>query len=312
MSSLSRFLNLKRVLVASVLVPAMLFGALYLLRGPGSGEAVSPAVLTVTPPSEAADAVGLEAGMLAPDFEITTTDGERVRLSDFRGRPVVVNFHALWCTSCLTELPEIKAAQEERGLDTFAVLAVNSGESKSRALEFVAYLDAPFTFGLDTDLAVSDAYRVWGLPATVFVDAKGVIQAIYYGYTGPEILDTLLDAAIDAQAPGEIPVFLRTVTTIPRDRVLTVQRDGARLVFSSRSLRCDAGYCAEAVLGDLVAFVGLKVIEADFAARLPSLTIRYEPSVITEQQVIDAVTQALRLLEDPAYRGELRVVLPEG
>lgn len=311
-SRLSRVFNLRRVAFAAVIVPALAFGALYLLRDSGSAGSVAPAGLVDTPAGDPAIEVGLEAGMLAPDFEIATTDGQRVRLSDFRGRPLVVNFHALWCTSCLTELPEIKAAQEERGLDVFAVLAVNSGESKSRALEFVEYLDAPFTFALDTDLTVSDAYRVWGLPATVFIDASGVIQAVYHGYTGEAILDTLLDAAIAAEPPGELPVFLRTVSSIPRERVVRVGRRGDGLVFEGRSLRCDAGYCATPTLSAVIDHLGLEVVEADYTGRTPFLTVRHEAASITEQQVIDALTQALGSLEDPAYRGELRIAGPEG
>jgi peroxiredoxin len=256
--------------------------------------------------------VGIAEGKLAPDFEISTTDGRRVRLSDFRGRPVVVNFHALWCTSCLTELPEIKAVQEERGLDTFAVLAVNSGESRSRALEFVEYLEAPFTFGLDTNLTVSDAYGVRGLPVTVFIDAEGVIQAVYAGYTGIELLNTFLDAAIDARPPGEIPVLLRTISTIPRERVLRVESDGSSLVFTSRSLRCDASYCAATAVEDVLRHLGVEVVETAYGDTMPRLAVRHEPSKITQEQVIDAVAQALRTLEDPVYAGELQVVSEEG
>jgi peroxiredoxin len=307
---LSRVVKLRRVLLAALVLPALLVAALYLLRDSGSGETVTPAALIVTPAGDVD--VGLEAGLLAPDFEITTTDGRRIRLSDFRGTPLVVNFHALWCTSCLTELPEIKAALEERGLDAFAVLAINAGESKARALEFVEYLDAPFTYGLDTDLTVSDAYRVWGLPATVFIDAAGVVQAVYYGYTGPDVLDLHLDAVIAAKPPGEVPTFLRTVTSIPRDRVLTVNRDGDDLRFESRSLRCDAGYCAEPVITALTGGLGLEIVEAGYTARMPYVRVRFEASAITEQQVIDAVAVALGRLEDPAYRGELRVAPPEG
>ncbi|HEU0073780.1 MAG TPA: TlpA disulfide reductase family protein, partial [Dehalococcoidia bacterium] len=219
---MGRFVDPRRLL-AGVVVLAVLAIPLYFvaLRPAEETDAtVSNPVVLETPPSDAASEVGLEVGQLAPDFEISTTDGRRVRLSDFRGRPVVVNFHALWCSSCLVEMPELKAAQEERGLDSFAVLAVNSGETRERAIEFEDFLDAPFTFGLDLNLTVSDLYRVRGLPATVFIDAEGVVQTWYAGYTGVERLNLFLDAAINAQPPGELPVVIRLINTIPRDRVL--------------------------------------------------------------------------------------------
>lgn len=243
MSRLTTLIDLRRVAVAVLLLPALAASVYFLLPGSGSEAGVEPPSLVDTPPSNVTSEVGIEEGKLAPDFEITTTDGRRIRLSDLRGRPVVVNFHALWCTSCLVELPELKAIQEARGLDTFAVLAVNTGETKARALEFVDFLEAPFTFGLDTNLAVSDAYRVRGLPASVFIDAEGVVRVVYAGYPGQELLNRFLDSAITAQPPGEIPSILRTVNTIPRDYQLNVERNDDLLVFRSRALRCDAGYC---------------------------------------------------------------------
>ncbi len=301
-----------RRLVVGAVVLAALFVPLYFLLLQPSEETdpnVQSPVLVTTPPNGAATEVGLEVGQLAPDFEISTTDGRRVRLSDFRGRPVVVNFFALWCTSCLTEMPEIKAAQEERGIDSFAVLAVNAGETRERALEFVDFLEAPFTYGLDTNLVVSDAYRVFGLPATVFVDAEGVIQTVYAGYTGQERLDIFLDAAISAQPPGELPVVLRLVNTIPRDRVLSVEtKSEGELKLSSRSLRCDSGYCGvEAVIADLESFVNVAVIDRDDDATSPSLTVTFDPGLLTREQIVDITVQALESRTDPVYERPVTV-----
>ncbi|HEY7465196.1 MAG TPA: TlpA disulfide reductase family protein, partial [Dehalococcoidia bacterium] len=139
-------IDVRRLAEATAVVAILFIPAYFLLlRADEPDAATSPARLLDTPTGATASIVGLEPGELAPDFEISTTDGRRIRLSDFRGRPVVLNFFALWCTSCLTEMPEIKAALEERGLESFAVLAINAGESRERALEFVDFLDAPFT-----------------------------------------------------------------------------------------------------------------------------------------------------------------------
>ena len=306
-----------RRLVLGIAVLAALFIPLYVFLIEPSDESdpnVSPPVILETPPSNAADTVGLEVGQLAPDFEISTTDGRRLRLSDFRGRPVVVNFHALWCGSCLVEMPEIKAAQEERGLDSFAVLAINAGETRERALEFVEFLDAPFIFGLDSNLAISDLYRVHGLPATVFIDAEGVVQTWYAGYMGEERLGIFLDAAINAQPPGDLPVELRLISTIPRERVLSVESMGdSELRLSSRSLRCDTGYCGvEDVIADLESFAEVVVTDRDDDAVSPSITVQFNPSLLTREQIVDITVQALESRADPVYERPVTVMYVDG
>jgi peroxiredoxin/copper chaperone CopZ len=302
--------NFRRLLAGLAVLGALMVPLYFLLLQPPTQRdaTLRSATLLKTPASKSASKVGLEVGLLAPDFEISTTEGRRVRLSDFRGRPLVLNFFALWCGSCLVEMPELKAAQEERGIDSFAVLAVNAGETRERALEWVEFLDAPFTYGLDFNLAVSDAYGVRGLPATVFIDSQGVIQTVYVGYTGKERLTIFLDAAIKAQPPGELPVVLRLVSAIPRDRVLTVEAKSEReLKLSSRSLRCDASYCAAEIVRRVEALPGVSKVKADLASTEPTLTVRYDPDAVTQQQIVDVTAGALESLPDPVYEGPVQV-----
>ena len=154
--------------------------------------------------------VGVDEGKLAPDFEISTLGRQRgCGLSELRGRPVVMNFWARWCTSCLSEMPEIKALQAERGVDTVTVLAINAGETPDQAQEFIDFLEAPFVYGLDTDLTVADAYGVYGLPLSVFIDSEGVVQGVYTGHANRTVLTMLTDAAIAAKPPGPLPTVLR-------------------------------------------------------------------------------------------------------
>ena len=201
---------------------------------------------------------------------------------------------------------------EERGLDSFAVLAINAGETRERALEFVDFLDAPFTYGLDTTLVVSDAYRVYGLPASVFIDSGGVTRAVYAGYTGRERLNAYLDAAINARAPGDLPVVLRLISTIPRDRTLEVDvKSEHELKLTSRSLRCDAGYCAEPALGSLKALAAIGEVDARLEDANPSINLHFDPAKLTREQVVDAIVQALESLEDPVYQGPVQVTYDE-
>ncbi len=105
------------------------------------------------------------------------------------------------------------------------MLAVNAGESRPDAEEFIDFLDAPFVYAMDPGLVLSDAYGVYGLPLSVFLDANGVVRGVYRGHANPEVLDTYVTAAIDAEPPGEVPVVLRIVSTIYRPNVLVVSTD---------------------------------------------------------------------------------------
>src|SRR5205085_6339892 len=89
------------------------------------------------------------------------------------------------------------------------VLAINAGESRKEALQFIDFLQAPFVWALDQDLTVADAYGVEGLPGSFFIDSTGVIQAAYRGHGQGETFERLVGAAISAQPAGEPPPFLR-------------------------------------------------------------------------------------------------------
>jgi cytochrome c biogenesis protein CcmG, thiol:disulfide interchange protein DsbE len=130
-------------------------------------------------------------GFPAPDFTLSTLDGEPATLSAFRGQVVVVNVWASWCGPCRAEMPalqEVYTAQRTRGLQ---VLAVNSAfqDSSADAQAFVRELDLTFPILLDQDGAVSRRYLVRGLPSTFFIDRRGVIRAVIFG--GPMSVATI-------------------------------------------------------------------------------------------------------------------------
>jgi peroxiredoxin len=253
--------------------------------------------------------VGLNVGQYAPDFEISTPEGERVRLSDLRGRPAVVNFWATWCGSCLTEMPDLKALQAERGAGNVSILAINAGETRAQADEFIDFLDAPFVYGLDPGLVISDAYGVYGLPLSVFLDSEGVVRGVYRGHAQPDILKTLVTAAFDAAPHGDLPVVLRTVSHIPRDRILTVYDDETGLRFEGRSLRCDASYCAERVARDaLQAIPGVVAVMFDGTSGTDRSLLVHHGSSISREDVIDAVKRALESVPDPVYDQPIQLV----
>ncbi|MBM2827217.1 MAG: cytochrome biosis protein [Dehalococcoidia bacterium] len=128
-------------------------------------------------------AEGIRIGSKAPDFALSDLDGKEVRLSDFRGRPVMLNFWATWCGPCRVEMPHMQEAQRELGEKTgFVVLAVNLGEDAKTARRFLEENGFEFTAVLDRDSSVArDRYKIIGLPTSFFIDREGVIRDIQVG-----------------------------------------------------------------------------------------------------------------------------------
>jgi thiol-disulfide isomerase/thioredoxin len=122
----------------------------------------------------------LSIGSQAPDFELAPLAGHPLRLKDFRGRPVLINFWATWCIPCVTEMPLIQSAyQESQG--EFTVLAVNADEPASDVQDFLGKMDLSFEILLDPGGKVQSLYRLRGYPTSYFVDKDGIIRAVQIG-----------------------------------------------------------------------------------------------------------------------------------
>lgn len=140
----------------------------------------------------------IEVGALAPDFSLTSLTGEPVRLSDFRGRPVVLNFWATWCSPCLKEMPALEQIWQQGGAGNVVVLGVDQGESIQRVQSFVEdKVDISFPILLDSDHRVGNTYLVRALPTTLFIDDSGLIHEIRIG--GPLSLAFLQDRVAKLQ-----------------------------------------------------------------------------------------------------------------
>ena len=141
----------------------------------------------------------------APDFLLANLAGEEVRLSDYRGKTVLVNFWASWCPPCRAEMPELQALWEERGTDgadDFVLLAVNllSEDSEGAARRFIEGQGLTFPVLFDTpngDVAAS--YGVRGLPNSFFIDRKGIVRTTAFGPVYGGLLETAL---ADADTEG--------------------------------------------------------------------------------------------------------------
>ncbi len=127
---------------------------------------------------------GLEIGKEAPDFEMQQLNGAKVKLSDLRGKKVILNFWATWCPPCKKEIPEMQKFNEKHGKD-IAILAVNytiSEKGKAQGVQqFATEQGVTFPILLDTDSSVSNMYKVITIPTSYFIDSKGIIQQKFIG-----------------------------------------------------------------------------------------------------------------------------------
>jgi len=111
----------------------------------------------------------------APDFELVDTDGKLHRLSDYRGKTVILNFWTTWCPPCREEIPSMNRAWQQLRNEDVVMLAVNMGEDEDTIFVFTADYPAEFPVLLDRDGAVIAEWPVKGLPTTYIIAPDGSI-----------------------------------------------------------------------------------------------------------------------------------------
>jgi len=134
----------------------------------------------------------LVVGKPAPDFKLATVDGMSVSLSQFRSRPVLVNFWATWCIPCREEMPELVRSYEAHKSEGFVILASNLTytDSLPDVQAFVKEFKMTFPVLLDKDGAVAERlYQIPGVPTSVFVRRDGTIARIQVGKMTPQQVD---------------------------------------------------------------------------------------------------------------------------
>ena len=133
---------------------------------------------------------------LMPDFTVYDADGNPVQLSDFRGKPVVLNFWASWCGPCKSEMPDFDAkAAELNGKVAFLMVNLTDGyqETVDSASAFIQEQGYTFPVYYDTDLSAAQAYGVSSVPVTYFIDAEGYFVAWARGAMTEDMLQQGVD-----------------------------------------------------------------------------------------------------------------------
>ena len=115
----------------------------------------------------------------APDFTVLDENGNEVRLSDFRGKPVVLNFWATWCYYCKVEMPDFNQAYAKHPEVQFLMVNATDGvqETVEGVKKFIAEAGYDFDVFFDTEYSAINAYHITGFPATFFIDAQGNLIA---------------------------------------------------------------------------------------------------------------------------------------
>lgn len=132
-----------------------------------------------------------ETGTAAPDFTVLDENGEAVSLSDYAGKPIVLNFWASWCYYCKVEMPDFDEAYQNHPEIQFMMVNVTDGsqETMESAQNFLAEAGYEFPVFFDTELDAAMTYGATGLPMTVFIDAEGNLVTYARGMLKAEQLE---------------------------------------------------------------------------------------------------------------------------
>ena len=128
----------------------------------------------------------------APDFTVYDIDGDAVSLSDFIGKPVIINFWASWCGPCKMEMPEFEEKFNELGGDIqFLMVNLTDGnrETRETAISYIEESGYTFPVYFDTDQDAAYTYGVYSIPSTYFIGADGSAVAMAQGSIDGSVLD---------------------------------------------------------------------------------------------------------------------------
>ena len=134
---------------------------------------------------------GME-GQKAPDFALKSSTGENLRLSEYRGDVVMINFWATWCGPCRQEMPLLDELYNRYQRVGFNLLGVNIDDDSRRAMQMAEELGIDFPVLFDASKEVSRLYEVEAMPVTVLVDREGTVRYVHHGYK-PGYEDKYLD-----------------------------------------------------------------------------------------------------------------------
>lgn len=197
----------KTLVLLALAFVIVLAGAYLLYDRLGSQYAPDQLAVESTPvPADTAESTAAQSGAqqtaedaaaesaAAPDFTAYDADGNAVQLSDYFGKPLVLNFWASWCGPCKSEMPAFQQAYEQEDGVQFLLVNMTGGrETQADAEALLAQEGYTFPVLFDLDLDAAMTYGVTALPTTYFLDAEGNLVAWAQGAIDAETLQKGLD-----------------------------------------------------------------------------------------------------------------------
>ncbi|HLW02014.1 MAG TPA: TlpA disulfide reductase family protein [Ktedonobacterales bacterium] len=131
-------------------------------------------------------------GHAAPDFTLTpweSASGQTIRLSSLKGKPVILNFWASWCTPCNAETPLLQTTWQQYRADGVAFIGIDYQDQQQEAQQFLQKYHVTYPTGPDASGSISVDFGVSNVPATVFIDRSGVVVRQVLGPVNAKMLD---------------------------------------------------------------------------------------------------------------------------
>lgn len=131
-------------------------------------------------------------GQPIADFTVTDIHGVAHKMSDYKGRPVLINAWATWCPPCRAEMPDLHDFYLAHQAEGFELLAINSGETQPIVASFIQQMGFTFPALVDPSKTVLNGLGVSGLPTSILVGRDGTVKYIHVGGLSPEMIATQL------------------------------------------------------------------------------------------------------------------------
>ena len=135
-------------------------------------------------------------GNAAPEFTVTDIDGKKLALSDYKGKVVLLDFWATWCTPCRAEIPHFVEMQQKYGPQGFQVVGISMDDDAKPVKEFYRQFNMNYPVAVGDDKLAQSFGGVLGLPVNFIIDREGRIHAKYLGATDVSVIDKAVSALL--------------------------------------------------------------------------------------------------------------------
>jgi peroxiredoxin len=157
---------------------------------------VGLALLAFRGDSSSAAASAPQVGRPLANFTLTDLSGKQVHLSDYLGRPVLVNAWATWCPPCQAEMPDLQQLYQRHEKGGFAVLAINAGEDASIVKSFIQQNALTFPVLQDPQMSLLDGFGIRSYPTSIVIGRDGKVKLVQVGMLTPDAIKNVVEPLI--------------------------------------------------------------------------------------------------------------------